>query len=510
MTTETEYKRTELQLNSSAGVCEKGSEQTGEAHGEVHAANQSLDVLLDPSAYCGVILAAGYSSRMKSFKPLLPVGDMTAIERSIAALIGAGVRNIIVVTGHNREKLEPVVSTSAADMNVIKAYNENFADGMFSSIKTGLAAVRDNFADAAGVFLMPVDCPLISSSVITDLIMSVTERSHINIAGNAASADDVAGKDVDNSFGYADCAVSDFFCVPVFEGKKGHPLMIPSSYIDEICSGKSSGGLKAITDKYWDRMIRVPVKEEGCLLDMDTPQGYEEIKEFLAAGCRRKTLQELAKGRRIFLVRHGQTRQHEEKMFIGRYDVPLAENAEEDILTAAAEIRAELAKEPKTAENIKTDSDCVQMSGADSAVPAKGSTAIYASPLKRAMQTATIISGELGDLQVHIKDDLQEISLGKWDGRPVREIREQYPEEYERRGRDIFTFKTGNKSENFYDVQYRAVKALSRILECDKSENIIIVTHSAVIRSLENNLRGSRVDDEWTPVPKGGFRIIEL
>lgn len=425
------------------------------------------DALQMQDNYCGVILAAGYSSRMKAFKPLLPVGNMTAIERSIAALKGTGVRNIVIVTGHNREKLQSAISKAG---NIIEAYNEDYAKGMFSSIKTGLAAVRENFAAAKGVFLMPVDCPLISSNVLETLMNSID--------------------------------TADFFHVPVFEGKKGHPLMIPTSYIDEICGYDGSGGLKAITDKYWDRMIRVPVSEEGCLLDMDTPAGYEEIKEFLEAGCERKSLQELAKGRRIFLVRHGQTRQHKEKMFIGRYDVPLAENAQEDIKATAEKIAV--------------------------AEALYDGIAIYSSPLKRALQTAEIIRDELkkfelfseslneesdgaaGGIKVHVEENLQEISLGSWDGRTIREIKEEFPEEYERRGRDIFAFKTGNKSENFYDVQYRAVKTLREILENDTAKNIIIVSHSAVIRSLENNLRGYRVDDDWQQLAKGDYRVIKI
>ena len=74
----------------------------------------------------------------------------------------------------------------------------------------------------------------------------------------------------------------------------------------------------------------------------------------------------------------------------------------------------------------------------------------------------------------------------------------------------MFLFKTGNKSENFYDVQYRAVKALRHILKKDNAEDIIIVSHSAVIRALENNLKGLRVDDDWQPVSKGSFRIIDF
>lgn len=495
------------------------------------------DTLQKPDNYCGVILAAGYSSRMQAFKPLLPVGEMTAIERSIAALKGAGVRNIAVVTGHNRESLLPVISKAG---NIIEAYNEDYAKGMFSSIKTGLAAVRENFTDAKGIFLMPVDCPLISSNVLEILMnaIDIEETAMQHEAANADGAADTAKAAGEKTAG--------FFHVPVFEGKKGHPLMIPASYIDEICRYDGSGGLKAITDKYWDRMIRVPVSEEGCLLDMDTPAGYEEIKEFLEAGCERMPLRELAKGRRIFLVRHGQTRQHREKMFIGRYDVPLAEDAQADIKAIAEKIAQELEEKFRLdfspeqwflntgalTTKASQEQNPVNKRKTATAEALHDGIAIYSSPLKRALQTAEIIRDELkksetlsepfneepnevaggitAGIKVHVEENLQEISLGRWDGRTIREIKEEFPEEYERRGRDIFAFKTGNKSENFYDVQYRAVKALRKILQEDEAKNIIIVSHSAVIRSLENNLKGYRVDDDWQQLAKGDYRVIKI
>ena len=61
-----------------------------------------------------------------------------------------------------------------------------------------------------------------------------------------------------------------------------------------------------MTDRHWDRMVRIPVDDEGCLLDMDTLEGYAEIQEFLKAGRRREDVVSLAEGRRIFLVRHAQ------------------------------------------------------------------------------------------------------------------------------------------------------------------------------------------------------------
>ena len=426
-----------------------------------------------------VILSAGYSSRMKSFKPLLTIGGKTAIEKLIDSVRSAGIDKIVTVTGSRRELLQPVLQKAGC----AEAYNENYDSGMFSSIQAGISKARQLYPDARGYMVMPVDCPLISG----ETVRSVTDNADRDVSG------------------------MNFF-VPVFEGKKGHPLFVPCVYADEICRHDGTGGLKAITDKYWDRMVRIPVKDEGCLLDMDTPDAYRELIEFYENGCRRRDLQELARGRRIALVRHGETVQHSEKMFIGQYDVPLNDDGRRQIRESAEKLAA------------------------DFAYPEK----IYASDLSRTMESAEIIrrvfceknnrtsvlsaadsftqsgifsqkeseTSPAGDIRIVKEPGFREINLGKWDGQPVSRIKAEFPDEYRRRGEDIFTFKTVNRSENFYDMQYRAVKALRTILENDDSPEIIITAHSGVIRALENNLRGTRVDDEWIPLPKGGFRII--
>lgn len=400
-----------------------------------------------------VILSAGYSSRMKRFKPLLPVGETTAVQTLVRSVKDAGIGRIVTVTGYSRELLRPVLDSEGC----IEAYNADYDSGMFSSIKTGMSKARELYPDAAGYLVMPVDCPLISA----ETVRTVAEH-----AGHDSGGED--------------------FFVPVFEGKKGHPLFVPKFYAEEICSYDGPGGLKAVTDKYWDRMVRIPVSDEGCLLDMDTQESYSELLEFYRSGCVRKDLQELACGRHIALVRHGETMQHAEKMFIGQYDVPLNEKGRMQIVQSAEQLAADFA--------------CPRV--------------IYASDLSRTMESAEIILRTFREKnngkypEIVKAPGLREINLGKWDGQPVSRIKAEFPEEYRRRGEDMFIFKTGNKSENFYDLQYRAVKTLRKILENDDSKEIIIVAHSGVIRALQNNLEGKRVNDEWTPVPKGGFVVI--
>ena len=429
-----------------------------------------------------VILAAGLSTRMQAFKPLLPVDGRPALEGLIETVKAAGLSDITVVTGYNREALIPEL----ARLGVTEAYNENYEKGMFSSIQAGLAKARQSGKE--GYLLMPVDCPLISVSVMRAVMDGVTE---------AGAAKDGAGGDA--------------FAVAVFEGKKGHPLYIPASRMDEILASEGQGGLAAITDRYADSMVRVETGEEGCLLDMDTPEGYEDIKRFVAKGFAREKLDLLTARKRIILVRHGETQQHEEPMFIGQYDVPLSDEGRVQAAAAGQEI-VSLMREDVEAEMLGMDKFGKE--------PMPAIERIYASDLVRAKETADIIAETVnkaypqlaemtgGPVKVKLDAGLREISLGAWDGHPIREIAEEYPEEYERRGKDIFAFKMRG-AESFYDMQYRVKAALRNILRNDDAKDIIIIAHSGVIRALENNILGKQVDDAWEPVPKGGLKMLE-
>lgn len=382
-----------------------------------------------------VILAAGYSSRMGSFKPGLQIGGKTVIARLIASFYDAGIKDIVVVSGHNREVLKSLIK----GFDVTESYNENFPKGMFTSIQAG---VQKTDKALRGFFLIPVDCPLLEAETIDLLVSNIRDDSS--------------------------------FVVPCYRGKKGHPLYIPMKYRDEILNYDGNGGLKAITDKYDDQMIRIETGRESTVMDMDTPAAYEELKAFYQRGMKLESLEELAKGRCFYLIRHGQPQQHRDKIFLGQTDVPLSDEGR------------------KQAEKAKA------------ALPV-GIRRIYSSDLKRALQTAEIIGG-----QIIATQGFREMNLGSWDGRYIEDIKREFPELYQKRGLNIFVFKTGNKAENFYDLQYRVVKALTDILKKDDSREIFIVAHSGVIRCIENNLKGGSVEDAWQKPETGGVRVVRV
>lgn len=387
------------------------------------------------------ILAAGFSSRMGRFKPLLPLNDEPVIERVLRVSKAAGIRQRVVVTGYNREALAPLLEKNGA----VEVRNPRFEEGMFTSIQAGVSALPRNLD---GFFVLPVDCPLVTKEVLAALEQSFEP---------------------------------DKFSVPCYRGKKGHPILIPSMYREPILQHDGTGGLKAITDKDYDKMKRIEVREEGVVMDMDTPRAYENIKEWIAGKERFEDFLKLAEGRRFFLVRHGQIRQHKEKIFLGQTDVPLSEKGR---------IQAEEAAEHLSGFSFQTDR-------------------IYASDLLRASQTAEILREKSGIAHVIEEKGLREMNLGLWDGRFIREIKREFPEEYEKRGQNLMIYKQGRGSENFFDLQYRVIKTLIGILRNDPSPDVIVAAHSGVLRAIANNLQGKDISDSWDKMENGEVRVIQ-
>src|SRR6266496_4207327 len=113
--------------------------------------------------FAALILAAGYSSRMGQFKPRLPLGNCSAVERVIDGFQAAGIRDVIVVTGHRAQELTAVLRSR----RVRCVFNAQYHDGMYSSIVTGLRAIPPG---TNACFVLPADVPLVRSSTIEALL----------------------------------------------------------------------------------------------------------------------------------------------------------------------------------------------------------------------------------------------------------------------------------------------------------------------------------------------------
>lgn len=183
-----------------------------------------------------LVLAAGCSSRAPGFKPLLPLGEATVIETTLASLRRAGIGDITAVVGHRAADLLSVL----AGLPVRVVVNENYSDGMFSSVLAGVKALP---ADADAFFLLPADIPLVSSHTVRLLARAAAKTG---------------------------AAVT----YPVFRGERGHPPLIAARLAPAILAWTGEGGLCGLLAQYDAAACELPVLDEGTQLDIDTADDY--------------------------------------------------------------------------------------------------------------------------------------------------------------------------------------------------------------------------------------------
>ena len=154
----------------------------------------------------------------------------------------------------------------------------------------------------------------------------------------------------------------------------------------------------------------------------------------------------------IFIVRHGECAGNREGLFRGRCDFPLNETGVRQAEALALELKG------------------------------LGLTRIYTSPLERATETARIIADACG-ADFEIRAGFNNMSLGEWEGRPKREVMEEFPEEWSLwiEHPDRLHVPGG---ESLPDVQRRAFSNLEHLVRTHAGETFAVVSHRAVIKPL--------------------------
>lgn len=161
---------------------------------------------------------------------------------------------------------------------------------------------------------------------------------------------------------------------------------------------------------------------------------------------------------RVFLVRHGATVLSAEDRFAGATDVELSDLGREQTRRLAARLSTE-----KIA-------------------------AVYASPLGRTVETASILA-EPHKLQIGTRDGLREISHGRWEQLTRREVEERFPEEASAWEEDPYTF-APEGGESGLAVTARALPVLIDLVRAHPCDEILVVSHKATIRLLLSSLLG--------------------
>ena len=194
----------------------------------------------------GLVLAAGMSSRMGKFKPLLEMNGRTMIEQSIESMLVSGVDKIVVVLGYRGEDIEAVLDKAIYRSRIQIVYNENYeTTEMLDSVKIGVQSIDD--CDA--FFLLPGDMPAICTSTFVTLKRTMEKEDRTVI-------------------------------FPVIDGYKKHPPLISNRCIPDILNFESDGGLRDLWKNLSDDTVLVPIEDKGCLMDADTMAQYLNIYQY--------------------------------------------------------------------------------------------------------------------------------------------------------------------------------------------------------------------------------------
>lgn len=186
-----------------------------------------------------IILAAGYSSRMGEFKPLMRLGRRSVLGHCLRLFADAGVMRTVVVTGHHHWEVEAEVRRLGGQ----SVHNPDFARGMYSSVRTGVEAM-EAMEGIDGFFLLPVDIPLVRPATLESLI----------------AAFDPSG-----------------VVYPCRHGLRGHPPLIAAALINSICEYDGEGGLRSLLERYPGKDLEV--WDDGVLMDADTLKDFSRLQE---------------------------------------------------------------------------------------------------------------------------------------------------------------------------------------------------------------------------------------
>lgn len=187
-----------------------------------------------------IILAAGESRRMGSPKPLLPVAKSNFLTRLLEEFQASKARPIVVVLGHQAERVLREIPFGEA-MAVV---NKDYQQGMLSSIRCGLRELSGESIDAA--LVCPADHPRVNRALVDLLIRRFEETGR--------------------------CIV-----LPVHRRRRGHPVLFARTLFEELLDAPDSVGARQVVWNHADDLLEVVTDDPGAIIDVDTPEEYRNL-----------------------------------------------------------------------------------------------------------------------------------------------------------------------------------------------------------------------------------------
>jgi molybdenum cofactor cytidylyltransferase len=189
-----------------------------------------------------VILAAGRSTRMGGPNKLLAeLGGKTLVRIVTEQALASKASDVIVVTGHQADQVEKALG----GLKVKFVRNGDFAEGLASSVKAGIAAVP---AEADGAVVCLGDMPLIDAHLIDRLVEAFApDRGNL-------------------------------IAVPVSDGRRGNPVLWSRRFFGELMTLDGDIGARHLIARHGEAVVEVAVEGHGAFLDIDTPQALEDAR----------------------------------------------------------------------------------------------------------------------------------------------------------------------------------------------------------------------------------------
>jgi molybdenum cofactor cytidylyltransferase len=185
----------------------------------------------------GVVPAAGAAERFGGGKMLANVGGEPLLERTIASLLEGGVERVVVVVGPSSDDLRHGVPL-LGDPRVRTAVNDHPEDGMISSLKVGV-----RLAQGDPIVVLPGDMPYVEPATVAVLL--------------------------------AEQAGSKGIVSPRFEGKRGHPVVLPARLRVEIEAAAEGETLHDVLRRHASERRDLDVADKGVIRDVDSPTDLE-------------------------------------------------------------------------------------------------------------------------------------------------------------------------------------------------------------------------------------------
>jgi molybdenum cofactor cytidylyltransferase len=193
-----------------------------------------------PRKVAALVLAAGRSTRMGGpNKMLAEFGGKPIIRRTVEAVLASRARPVIVVTGHEGDR----VAAALKGLDVKFVRNQNYAEGLSTSLKAGIGALPPD-VDAAAIALG--DMPAVTGALINKLTQA------INPARGALIA------------------------VPTRDGRRGNPVVWSRRFFDDLEQLEGDSGARHLIAQHNEAVAEVPVEDDGAFFDIDTPEALAE------------------------------------------------------------------------------------------------------------------------------------------------------------------------------------------------------------------------------------------